>query len=395
MSSPFHLVFLVSGLLDGGIETVLIEYLKHFSKDKKFKITLCIAKAMGELEVYKKEIPPTVNIVYSSNTKLLTHFAQQRALRKISKLGKLFDEIILNPIRRYQTRRGIQQVITDADVVIDFDSCAYSHLKSCTAKKIAYFHFSFKQRVMQDRRRMERLGKELERYDKIVTICEAMRAEGEQLFPHLKEKLEVIYNPKFQKDVQDKAKVRPNDNRFDQPFLLAIERLEESQKDITTLLKAYSILVKTYQHTESLYIIGKGKSENELRELAKELGVEDKVIFLGFMPNPYPWIKRSKLLVHSAKFEGLPTVLIEGLMLNKLIVATDCPTGPGELLAGGKAGLLVPVGDAQALATAIHQALTDTDLQKQLLKGATERAFDFTFTAIEAKLNRIMCIEAL
>jgi glycosyltransferase involved in cell wall biosynthesis len=53
------------------------------------------------------------------------------------------------------------------------------------------------------------------------------------------------------------------------------------------------------------------------------------------------------------------------------------------------------VGDAQALATAIHQALTDTNLQKQLLKGATERAFDFTFPAIEAKLNRIMCIEAL
>ena len=77
---------------------------------------------------------------------------------------------------------------------------------------------------------------------------------------------------------------------------------------------------------------------------------------------------KAQLIVHSSKFEGLPTVLIEALMLNKLIVSSDCPTGPAEILKNGKAGILVPVGDVEAFANAIEHILSDKQLQGNLLR---------------------------
>ena len=82
-------------------------------------------------------------------------------------------------------------------------------------------------------------------------------------------------------------------------------------------------------------------------------------------------------MVHSSKFEGLPTVLIEALMLGKQIIASDCPTGPREILADGKAGILVPVGDVQALADAMHAVLTDVALQERLREGVSNQTMLF------------------
>lgn len=120
------------------------------------------------------------------------------------------------------------------------------------------------------------------------------------------------------------------------------------------------------------------------------MGIADRTVFLGFCANPYPWMLRSRLLVHSAKFEGLPTVLIEGLLLDKLMVATDCPTGPREILDDGRAGLLVPVGDAAAFARATDRLLNDTQLQADILQGVRDRAADFTFQAVDSKLRELM-----
>ena len=111
--------------------------------------------------------------------------------------------------------------------------------------------------------------------------------------------------------------------------------------------------------------------------------------FLGFISNPYPWIQRCRLMVHSAKFEGLPTVMIEGLLLGKLIVASDCPTGPREILSGGAAGVLVPVGDAPVFASAIHRLLTDEAYARELARGAALSAGRFTFETIAPQLDEL------
>ena len=282
---------------------------------------------------------------------------------------------------RWLVQRGIQRLEAETDIFVDFDTCAYSYLRSIGRPTVAFLHFSLEQLMQQNARRTRRIGRMLPLYDRVVCISEAMRAEAEQLFPELGSRLRVLYNPKDLARLRQRASELPEDTRIQRPYLLAVERLEESQKDISTLLRAYALLQREYGVQEQLYIIGKGGSEGELRQLAEALGIAGSVCFLGFISNPYPWIQRCRLMVHSAKFEGL--------LLGKLIVASDCPTGPREILAGGAAGMLVPVGDTSAFASAIHRLLTDEAYARELARGAALAAGRFTFETIAPQLDEL------
>nr|WP_314661269.1 glycosyltransferase [uncultured Porphyromonas sp.] len=386
---PLRLTFLITSLRDGGIETVLLEYLQHLAEDPRYRLTLAIASYMGDLEVYRERIPKCVRVCYLVKAAPLVYVPQQRARRRLGGAIKLCDQLLANPLRRWLVQRGIQRLEAETDIFVDFDTCAYSYLRSIGRPKVAFLHFSLEQLMQQNARRMRRIGRMLPLYDRVVCISEAMRAEAEQLFPELGSRLRVLYNPKDVARLRQRASELPEDTRIQRPYLLAVERLEESQKDISTLLRAYALLRRDYGVQEQLYIIGKGGSEGELRQLAEELGIAGSVCFLGFISNPYPWIQRCRLMVHSAKFEGLPTVMIEGLLLGKLIVASDCPTGPREILAGGAAGMLVPVGDASAFASAIHRLLTDEAYARELARGAALAAGRFTFETIAPQLDEL------
>ncbi|MGT2494791.1 glycosyltransferase [Cupriavidus basilensis] len=141
------------------------------------------------------------------------------------------------------------------------------------------------------------------------------------------------------------------------PYIVSVGRLEESQKDFTTLLRAYAALVRGTGLRERLVLVGDGASRGRLEALARELGISERVSFAGFQPNPYAWIHHARLMAFSSKMEGLPNVLLEGMALGQFVVSTDCPVGPSEILAEGKAGLLTPVGDVPALAEAIRRGL--------------------------------------
>ncbi len=378
-----RITFLISRFLDGGIDTVLVDYLRVLSSSGRYEIKLAIEQDMGELEVFMADIPKEVEVIHMVNKDVLMKWRRQKITRPLSMSKKLVDESMLSPIRRRIISYKLNKLSKISDVIIDFDTCSYSFLAHIKTKKIAWFHFSFEEMMKSDRRRMKRIGHHLEDYDRVVTISKAMHEEAMRLFPNLQGKFEVIYNAKNRDYLLWQADAKVADPLIDQPYILAVERLEESQKDITTLLNAYQVLKEKYQHTEKLYLLGKGQSEEELKELARRLHINNDVVFLGFHANPYPWMKHSKLLVHSAKMEGLPTVLIEGLMLDKLIVATDCPTGPREILNGGKAGQLVPIGDAPAMAEAIHRMLTERSLQEDTLQQLQQHRQRFMFEETE------------
>jgi glycosyltransferase involved in cell wall biosynthesis len=165
------------------------------------------------------------------------------------------------------------------------------------------------------------------------------------------------------------------------PYIVSVTRLEETQKDVATLIRAYALLVHDHQLAETLLLVGHGRHQGELERLALELGVRDRITFLGFTPNPLPYMRQAQLMVLSSKYEGLPTVLIEGLILGKVLVSTDCPTGPREILDAGRAGLLTPVGDAPALAAAMLQGLRDQALRASLSETALQHAGMFSVAA--------------
>lgn len=373
-----RLLFVISRFLDGGIDTVLVEYLQYIVHAHDFEVTLAIGIRMYHLEVFLLRIPKEVKVVYFNQARWLVGGPMRRVTGDISSWGKAFDEVLLNPIRRWNIQRELKKQALAHDVVIDF-ACSYSSFMKTIAKpKICFYHFSLPTDLMDNERKRLRMEGRLAHYNKIISISQDMQRQFEECFPVLKQRMAMIYNAKNVERLIEKAS-EPSSAPIGKPYLLAIERLEESQKDITTLLQAMKILKEKYNYSTPLYILGKGKSEPYLRQKTAELGVEEQVRFIGFTANPYPWLKHCTALLHSAKFEGLPTVLIEGLLLGKCIISTDCPTGPKEILDEGRAGILVPMEDAHGFAEAVVRLTTDEKLRKSLLSGIRSHQKAFTF----------------
>ena len=121
--------------------------------------------------------------------------------------------------------------------------------------------------------------------------------------------------------------------------------------------KRHDILIKAYAKSgidSHLVLVGRGPLKQECEVLVDKLGLNDKVIFVGFQSNPYPFIKQAKLMVLSSGFEGFGMVIAEALALNTPAISTDCPSGPSEILPRGN---LVPTGDVDALANKIVDAV--------------------------------------
>jgi glycosyltransferase involved in cell wall biosynthesis len=127
-------------------------------------------------------------------------------------------------------------------------------------------------------------------------------------------------------------------------------------KDYATLLSAFALLRNSID--SKLLILGEGKCRRKLEEQAKQLGIEDNVFIPGFVKDLNPYYKHADLFVLSSKGEGFGNVIVEALNNGTPVVSTDCPSGPREILCGGKFGDLVPVGDVAALAAAMRKALS-------------------------------------
>lgn len=139
------------------------------------------------------------------------------------------------------------------------------------------------------------------------------------------------------------------------PVVLTAGRLFIRQKDQPTLLNAFAEILKS--RPAKLIVLGEGPDKARLTDLARQLGIHRSVDFVGFQTNPFAFMARAQVFVLSSAFEGLPTVLIEAMACGVPVVATDCPSGPREILEGGKWGRLVPVGDWRSLARSILETL--------------------------------------
>jgi glycosyltransferase involved in cell wall biosynthesis len=138
------------------------------------------------------------------------------------------------------------------------------------------------------------------------------------------------------------------------PVILAIGRLEK-QKNFACLLKAFAIVRR--ERSARLLILGEGSLREALSKMVTDLGLEGDVLLPGFVENPAKYMSRASIFTMSSLWEGMPVALIEALSLGLPVVSTDCPSGPTEVLDGGKYGELVPMDDSQALADAIARVL--------------------------------------
>jgi glycosyltransferase involved in cell wall biosynthesis len=171
------------------------------------------------------------------------------------------------------------------------------------------------------------------------------------------------------------------------PVLLAAGRLVE-QKGYGDLLRAVSVLVRS--RPARLLILGEGPLRGSLEGRVHELGLEGAVGFLGFRPNPYPWMAQASVFVQASLFEGFGVAILEALACGAPVVATDCPSGPSEILRGGEFGILTPPGDPEALAAAIERILDDDPLRQSLRERGRERAKAFSIDRSADSLLRTL-----
>lgn len=193
--------------------------------------------------------------------------------------------------------------------------------------------------------------------DEIVAVSQGAARDLAEILAKPGHRIDVIYNPILGQEFWQRAAEPLNDSRISyekEPLLLAVGRLH-CHKDYPTLLRAFAILRRST--SARLVFLGDGEERGALEALTRQLGLEESVTFLGNVSNPIPYMKRAKMLALSSIVEALPTVLIEALAVNLPIVATDCPTGPREILCDGAYGSLVPVGDSERMAQSMLDVL--------------------------------------
>ena len=211
---------------------------------------------------------------------------------------------------------------------------------------------------------------------RVVAISSGIQESALALVPELRGRVRTVYIPLELERLKARASEPLPDIAPKEPYLVAVGRLTP-QKGFDVLLRAYATL-RERGVSEPLVIVGEGKDRTKLQELAQTLGIAEYVVFSGFQANPYPWLAGAKVFVSSSRFEGFCRVIAEALAVSTPVVATDCPSGPAEVLEYGQAGVVVPNEDVSALADGIYGLLNDEVLQDKLRAYGPVRAEAFT-----------------
>lgn len=163
---------------------------------------------------------------------------------------------------------------------------------------------------------------------------------------------------------------------------------EDSVKGFWHLLKSFALVHEKLSDTR-LMIIGKGEFE-PYKELAEKLGVNEDIFFTGLKKNPYPYLKKGTLYVLTSYYEGFPNAMVEAMSMGLPVIATDCKTGPREILED-RYGILIPnmepepdfdplhiTEEERDLAGQIIGLLEDQDRMQHYREMALKRAGDYT-----------------
>lgn len=385
------ILFLHIRMVMGGAETILLNYVKLLTQ-KGYDVDVAFMEGSDNvrIEEFRKYIEPTFLL-----NEIETQFANYC-------YWKLNQSDLSDGDRRYFTSWGDHTIGSrfnrllkkidekQYDVIIDFQNTSSvfllpEQLNQIKKPFVVYIHSEadFNRWLLNDK---ELQINRFKHVDGFISICEDMKRKCETIISNdfsTNKPCYMNYNPldidqvliNAEKDVDENDKVL-----LSVPFILQVARLDERQKNHLKMIEIFYQL-KQKGIKEKLYILGDvdtlaGNSHELLANKIKELGLEEECLLIGGRRNPMPFMKQAKLFIHTANYEGLPTVLIESMICGTPVVAFNCPTGPREILADGKYGGLIPMGNDELFIETTYEILTNDEKRKDyisLLPEATER----------------------
>ena len=339
--------FCINSLEMGGAEKLLVDIINILSETKEYEIFL-LTKVKSNSYFYNK-IKDKVKYFY---------------LLEKEETNNILSRLKNSVIKKIQFKKFIK----DLDIIIDFLDCDfYKYIKKVKNKeKITWLHSSY--RNLENRKKVE---KKIYYYDKVIVIADDMEKEIKTETENLN--IYKIYNlidfSMIDKKLEENREKLPKERYF-----LTVCRLNEEQKDVTTLINAFSL----YKGNEKLLIIGDGEDRKKLEKLCKEKKLENKIKFLGTFSNPYIFMKCAECFILSSKTEGFGLVIAEALYCGTKVISSNCPVGPREILFDGKIGELFKVGDEKELLDKLNnisQKEYDKNLIEQSLKRYSKEEF--------------------
>lgn len=385
----FYTTFLTQG---GGIEVVTVRYINKFIENG-YKVDLYIDYDMGEENIREKEIDKKVKINYLKSEKISKLIYKLRTLGKEKKVYNIFLYILILVSDFIVWKKEIKKIEKENyDATISFFQFLPSYITKVKGPKhMIFLHGSVKQYFEGIRKYFKNsFFNKINRFDYICTVSEEMRIQLKEIFLNLTNSQVTIYNPIDFETIENKAFKRENltldeEKLLNSSYICSVGRLDEGQKDFNTLINAYANLKNKSKIDEKLVLVGDGPDREKLENLVKELKLENDIMFLGKKSNPYIWMKNSKVFILSSKYEGLPTVLIEALVLDIPSISSNCLTGPAEILENGKYGELFNIGNAKELEEKI--LLTLEKREKIKTRDYIERKFGSGFATLEKVLE--------
>jgi len=344
------IVLLNDSLIGGGAERITLNLARGLKK-RGYEVHIILVK-----NIIDYDIEEDINIHYLTENgiiyknKFLNKLALSNKLKQIIRKIQQDDEILMY-ISNAEDMDLLSKKAKLDNCFIRYRNSMYEYYKS---------KFKNKKGLKRTFHKFKHYLKFKSIYDNrnIITVSKALEDDIVNKMKIKPKMIKTIYNP-FDFDYLRK-KAEEYKSPIKEPYIIYVAKFE-NRKNQKLLIKAYKkaniniplvLMGKTYTKSDEKYF-------QELKQLIKELNLEDKIIFPGFQKNPYPWIKNAKLFVMSSNSEGLPLVLVESLILNTPVVSTDCPTGPSEVLIGDLKEFLSPVGDEEKLSKNIKKALNN------------------------------------
>ena len=341
----------------GGADNVTLRLLENFDRTK-YEVSVALMKSQGELFGH---VPSDVNIVNLNKSSL--YFTVIPLIKLID--SKAYDVV-------YATSSGMSIPVLLARWISQRSEIltVVSERSSLERRRAS----SFKDKVIF------KLKAWLTRKaDHVVVVSDAIRAEVIKYTGVTKSKVVRAYNPIVPSNLS-KLMAEPVDDKTlssANPKIMTIGRLEPV-KNIDLLIKAFA---KLQNNKVELHILGVGTQREKLVQLVAELKIVERVFFHGFQNNVFKYLNKANLYVLPSKFEGMPGALIQAMACGKPCIASDCYTGPSELINHDMNGLLFPVGDIKTLTSQMQDLLGDAEKASRLGNQAKLSVPDYNYDA--------------